>query len=88
MNHLMKHLKDPLLITMILLYIISPFDFIPDSIPFWGWLDDGALLGLLIYYLWWGKLPDFSSWWRRSSGTEPQRHRRPERSRGFKKRMR
>jgi uncharacterized membrane protein YkvA (DUF1232 family) len=30
-----------------LLYVISPFDFIPDWIPFLGWSDDVAMLYFL-----------------------------------------
>lgn len=30
------------------LYVVSPFDFIPDFIPFLGWADDGAVLFFLL----------------------------------------
>ena len=35
-----------LLGTFALLYLINPFDFIPDAILFIGWLDDATLIGL------------------------------------------
>ena len=47
---------------LVLIYIISPIDGIPDVIPFLGWLDDTFLLGLFIYYLRYGRLPGFMSW--------------------------
>lgn len=31
-----------------LLYLIVPFDLVPDFIPFLGWMDDGAFLYLLL----------------------------------------
>ena len=58
-----------LLMIIALLYIISPLDFVPDVLPIWGWLDDGFLLGVLLYYLRRGRLPDFLSWRRRSDWT-------------------
>jgi uncharacterized membrane protein YkvA (DUF1232 family) len=39
-----------LLITA-LLYLIFPFDLLPDFIPFIGWIDDGVLLYLLLQQL-------------------------------------
>ena len=42
-----------------LIYIISPIDGLPDMIPFLGWLDDTFLMGLLIYYLRYRRLPGF-----------------------------
>ena len=47
---------------LLLLYIISPIDGIPDVIPVLGWLDDTFLLGLFVYYLRYGRLPGFMSW--------------------------
>ena len=32
------------------LYIVSPIDFVPDSIPILGWLDDG-LIGFVLLQL-------------------------------------
>jgi hypothetical protein len=51
-----------LLIILLLLYIISPFDFLSDFIPITGWLDDAFLLGIFVYYLRRGRLPGFFSW--------------------------
>ncbi|MEA1901463.1 MAG: DUF1232 domain-containing protein, partial [Thermodesulfobacteriota bacterium] len=48
-----------LLIILLLLYIISPFDFLPDFIPITGWLDDAFLFGVFVYYLRRGRLPGF-----------------------------
>jgi hypothetical protein len=48
-----------LVVILVLIYIISPIDGIPDIIPFFGWLDDSFLLGLLVYYLRYGRLPGF-----------------------------
>jgi len=47
---------------LLLFYIISPIDGIPDVIPILGWLDDTFLLGLFVYYLRNGRLPGFMSW--------------------------
>lgn len=33
---------------LLLVYIISPIDGLPDFIPFVGWVDDGVLLALFI----------------------------------------
>lgn len=39
------------------LYVISPIDFIPDTIPILGWLDDG-LIGYLLLQLAFRFLPE------------------------------
>jgi uncharacterized membrane protein YkvA (DUF1232 family) len=44
-----------------LLYIISPYDIIPDFIIPVGWFDDLGILGLLIYYFKKGRLPSILS---------------------------
>lgn len=47
----LKCLTGPIqciIIMMCLLYIISPIDFLPDFIPFIGWIDD-AMAGLLLF---------------------------------------
>jgi len=35
---------------LILLYLLSPYDLIPDLIPAWGWADDLLLVSLLCWY--------------------------------------
>lgn len=62
---------------LLLIYIISPIDGVPDVIPFIGWLDDTFLLGLFIYYLRYGRLPGFMSWisrllFKRGGGGQPR----------------
>ncbi len=37
-----------LIITLGILYVFFPFDFISDFIPFLGWTDDGAVIFLLV----------------------------------------
>jgi len=48
-----------LIVILVLIYIISPIDCIPDIFPPLGWLDDTFLLGLLAYYLRYKRLPKF-----------------------------
>ena len=59
-----------LLIIIALLYIISPYDLLPDFFPVTGWLDDAFLMGILIYYLKFQRLPGFLSRLMRT-GTRP-----------------
>ncbi len=43
-----------------LAYLVSPMDIIPDFlVPYLGWLDDGIIIGTLIYLIRTGKLPNF-----------------------------
>jgi hypothetical protein len=35
---------------LILLYLLSPYDLVPDLIPGWGWADDLLLAGGLCWY--------------------------------------
>jgi DnaJ like chaperone protein len=39
-----------ILIILAVLYILNPFDLLPDLIIGWGWLDDAVILGFLIRY--------------------------------------
>lgn len=50
-----------LIIIIALLYIISPYDLLPDFFPITGWFDDAFLLGVLLYYLKFRQLPKFLS---------------------------
>ena len=47
---------------LVLIYVISPVDGLPDLIPIFGYIDDALLVGLMIYYLRYGRLPGFLSW--------------------------
>ena len=40
-----------LLIILAVLYILSPYDILPDIVIGWGWLDDVLILGFLLRYL-------------------------------------
>lgn len=44
-----------LLIILAILYVLSPYDILPDFIVGWGWLDDLAILGFLFRYLYFNK---------------------------------
>jgi uncharacterized membrane protein YkvA (DUF1232 family) len=35
-----------------LAYVISPVDFIPDVVPFVGWLDDIGVMSLAVAWMW------------------------------------
>jgi hypothetical protein len=39
-----------LLIILAVLYILSPYDILPDFVIGWGWLDDMVVLGFLLRY--------------------------------------
>ena len=49
---------------LVLIYIFSPVDLLPDIFPITGWLDDAFLAGVFLYYLKRGRLPGFLSWLR------------------------
>jgi uncharacterized membrane protein YkvA (DUF1232 family) len=42
---------DLVLVIATLLYLISPIDFVPDFIPFAGWLDDVAVATMVLGYI-------------------------------------
>ena len=44
-----------ILIILAVLYILMPYDILPDFIIGWGWLDDMAILGLLLRYVYFNK---------------------------------
>lgn len=44
-----------ILIILAVLYVLSPYDILPDFIVGWGWLDDLAILGFLFRYLYLNK---------------------------------
>jgi len=39
------------LIILVILYILSPYDIVSDFLPGWGWMDDLVILGFLLRYL-------------------------------------
>lgn len=45
-----KRMINIILIILAILYVISPYDIIPDLLVGWGWLDDLAVLGFLWRY--------------------------------------
>eukprot|EP01064_Diplonema_japonicum_P013708 TRINITY_DN2125_c1_g1_i2.p2 TRINITY_DN2125_c1_g1~~TRINITY_DN2125_c1_g1_i2.p2 ORF type:complete len:138 (+),score=19.56 TRINITY_DN2125_c1_g1_i2:164-577(+) len=49
LSSLSHDLKRWLTVFMFLLYLISPIDLFPDTIPVIGFIDDLLLLGLLLY---------------------------------------
>lgn len=56
----MKSFYKTLLILIAIAYVISPIDLIPDFlVPYIGWLDDAFIIGLIIYYLKFNRLPPF-----------------------------
>ena len=44
---------------LVILYVASPLDIIPDIFPVIGLIDDIVLVGLLVYYIRFGRFPDF-----------------------------
>ncbi len=54
-------------------YIISPVDLVPDPLYIIGWVDDIALLFILLYFLETGRLPGFiSRIFTKESGSETE----------------
>ena len=43
--------RNIVLAILAVLYIVSPFDIIPDWFPFIGWLDDIGVLSTLLYFI-------------------------------------
>jgi len=49
-----------ILIIFGLAYLISPLDIIPDLLlPYIGWIDDGVIIGTIVYLIRFGRLPYF-----------------------------
>ncbi len=46
-----KRTKIIIAILVLILYVISPMDFVPDAIPGMGYLDDGAVTILTLIYV-------------------------------------
>jgi DnaJ like chaperone protein len=40
-----------ILIILVVLYLLNPYDIIPDLLVGWGWLDDIIIIGFLIHFL-------------------------------------
>lgn len=55
----MKTLLTIIALTFGILYVIMPYDLIPNFIPVIGWIDDIAVIALVIYYLRYGRMPGF-----------------------------
>ena len=55
----MKTLIPIVLITLGILYVVTPYNLLPSFIPVIGWIDDIAVTALMIYYMKFGRLPDF-----------------------------
>ncbi len=55
----MKTLIPTILIILGILYVLFPYDLLPAFIPVLGWIDDIFVTGLMIYYMRYGRLPDF-----------------------------
>ncbi len=45
-----KRMINIILIVLAILYVLSPYDILPDLLVGWGWLDDLAILGFLWRY--------------------------------------
>lgn len=50
-----------LIVGLVLIYVVSPYDLIPDFMPLLGRIDDIGLVAILIYYLKTGRVPGFVS---------------------------
>jgi DnaJ like chaperone protein len=78
-----------LLIILAVLYILNPFDILPDLMIGWGWLDDAVVLGFLIryFYIWKKKRQAFQKYYqnrrhdRRHANGSADHHKSREHSR-------
>ncbi len=55
----MKTFLTIIALTFGILYVVMPYDLIPNFIPVIGWIDDIAVAALMIYYLRYGRMPGF-----------------------------
>lgn len=55
----MKRFWTIIAFVLVILYVASPLDIVPDIAPVVGLIDDIVLVGLLIYYIRYGRFPDF-----------------------------
>jgi len=68
-------LLSVILIIVAFVYIISPYDFLPDFFPITGWLDDAFLMGILVYYFKFRRLPGFLAWLMRTGNQSGRQDR-------------
>ena len=52
------------LVIAAVLYVLMPYDLLPDLLAGWGWLDDLIIIGLLWRYLFHSKKPSLNGWTR------------------------
>ncbi len=59
-----------------LLYVLSPYDLLPDMVIGWGWIDDLVILGFLwrYFYLQKKKREGFQKYHQNSQGTRDYEH--------------
>ncbi|MBS3756241.1 MAG: DnaJ domain-containing protein [Desulfobacterales bacterium] len=50
-----------LIVVLGLIYIVWPYDLLPDIFPITGWIDDIGILAMIFYYMKTGRLPGFVS---------------------------
>jgi len=60
-----------ILLILVLLYVLSPYDLMPDMIIGWGWIDDLVILGFLwrYFYVQKKKREGFQKYHQNSQGT-------------------
>ena len=65
-----------ILIILVLIYILSPYDILPDFLVGWGWLDDLAILGFLLrfFYIQKKKREAFQKYYRDSQNSYDDGH--------------
>lgn len=66
-----------LLIILAIIYSLFPFDILPDFLVGWGWLDDLAIWGLLLRYLYIKKMRarGYQNYYRKSQETSQNNYR-------------